>query len=46
MELTNIRKIYFSPSFEMIRLSATDVLKNSPSVPGEDEDENQGIWIG
>ena len=46
MEAEKLKKKYLTPQSELVRLSATDVLKASDNPPGEDVDENQGVWIG
>lgn len=45
MKATKLQKCYSSPEIEIIKLSATDVLKQSDNSPGENIDENQGEWI-
>ena len=49
MEGKRSKKDYVSPECDMVRLLAFDVLNSSGNVPegepGEDIDENQGVWI-
>ena len=46
MESMKDKKKYRSPSWDILLLSASDVLKESFNIPDKDDDENQGVWIG
>ena len=37
-------KIYENPEFEIIKVSAEDVITTSPGTETSPKDENDGIW--
>ena len=37
-------KIYENPEFEIIKISAEDVITTSPGTETSPKDENDGIW--
>ena len=37
-------RIYENPEFEIIKISAEDVITTSPGTETTPEDENDGIW--